>query len=624
MAESREKIKSRMLRTASKMWGYSEDEAETSFDPLVSMLLTSCASELVNISQEISDSQSRITEKLIELLSPDTVSGVIPSHAIACGRPLEPSYLLQPDYQFFYNKKIRDSQKNTTASGKDIFFSSTLPINLVDGNVKYYAYGNHIYEIDKHFHKDILDQGSKSLPDAHLYIGVELNEQIKKLDGLSFFFDSNHLIDKKLFFYNLKNSDWSLGNTPITMTPGYGHNLSELFKKDASAGFDHMVNRYADTLEHVNRYYESNFVTVQLSKKTLSHYRKDNEGDNYPAAFADCFKEDILNDISTPDVIWFKVTFSSVVTESMLSSTFCSTNTFPVVNKRFQTSIFKLKKYLNIIPILTDDYFLDIERVQDSDGVNYIKKEIDNSQELNTGELLIRTDGMGRFNSRNASQFLAQLLELLRDESASFSVFGKDALSKEVKNLNQLISRLEQRVDLMKVKNNVTYFLLKGSESQNNLFLDFYTTNGTLANGIKKGVHMKPFVGSEMKNGIRLLTETIGGRDKLDYEGRINAYRSSLLSRDKIVTKEDVRAKCLSHFENRISDVTLKDGYMESLSLKGGFIRTIDIHLHPTNVKSNTNEWQQLCKDLLVSLESKSVNIFPFRFFLNDKIIITD
>lgn len=624
MAESREKIKSRMLRTASKMWGYSEDEAETSFDPLVSMLLTSCASELVNISQEISDSQSRITEKLIELLSPDTVSGVIPSHAIASGRPLEPTYLLQPDYQFFYNKKIRDSQKNAASAGKDIFFSSTLPVNLVDGRIKYHAYGQKIYEMDKHFHKEILDQSDKSLPDSHLYLGVDLNEQIKDLKNLSFFFDSNHLIDKKLFFYNLKNSDWSLGDIPVAMTPGYGQNVSELFKSDITVGFDHLVNRYADTLEHINKYYEPNFITLQISKKDFAAYKKNSQQGNYPEVFNDCFDQNTLADISIPGMIWFKVVFSSVVTESMLSNTFCAINTFPVVNKRFQTSIFKLKKYLNIIPILTDDFFLDIERVQDSNGVNYIKKEIDNTQDLNTGELLIRTDGMGRFNSRNASQFLAQLLELLRDESASFSVFGKDALSKEVKSLNQLISRLEQRVDLIKVKNNVTYFLLKGNENQNNLFLDFYTTNGAMANGIKKGVHMKPFVGSEMKNGINLLTETIGGRDRLDYEGRINAYRSALLSRDKIVTKEDVRAKCLSHFENRISDVTLKDGYMESLSLKGGFIRTIDIHLHPTGVKSNTNEWQQLCKDLLVSLKQKSVNIFPFRFFLNDKIIITD
>jgi len=614
-----------MLRTASKMWGYSEDEAETSFDPLVSMLLTACASELANISQEIGNSQSRITEKLIELLSPDTISGVIPAHAIASGHPLEPSYRLQPDYQFFYNKKVRDSNKNLAAAGKDIFFSSTLPINLVDGRIKYHAYGKKLYEIDKQFHKEALDQGRRSLPDAHLYLGLELNEQIKELNNLSFFFDSSHLIDKKLFLYNLKNSNWSLGDIPITITPGFGQDLSELFKKNLSAGFDQLINRYADTLEHVNRYYEANFVTVQVNKKNLAACKKTNGDDqNYPVEFNDCFDENVLADISEPGIVWLKVSFSSVVTESMLSNTFCSINTFPVVNKRFQTSIFKLKKYLNIIPILTDDFFLDIERVQDSNGVNFIKKEFDNTQDLNTGELLIRTDGMGRFNSRNASQFLAQLLELLRDESASFSVFGKDALSKEVKSLNQLISRLEQRVDLMKVKNNVTYFLLKGNEGQNNLFLDFYTTNGAMANGIKKGVHLKPFVGSEMKNGINLLTDTIGGRDKLDYEGRINAYRSSLLSRDKIVTKEDVRAKCLEHFGHRISDAKIKDGYMESLSLKGGFVRTIDIHLQPTAVKSNAKEWQQLCKDLLVSLRQKSVNIFPFRFVLEDEIIITD
>ena len=53
MQESREHIKTRMLRTASRVWGYSETESENNFDPLVSMLLTACASELEKISGEV-------------------------------------------------------------------------------------------------------------------------------------------------------------------------------------------------------------------------------------------------------------------------------------------------------------------------------------------------------------------------------------------------------------------------------------------------------------------------------------------------------------------------------------------------------------------------------------------
>ncbi len=627
MAESREKIKGRMLRNVSKMWGYSENEAETSFDPLVGMLLTACASELVNISQEINESQTRVTEKLIELLSPDTISGVIPAHAIASGRPLEPTFLLKPDYQFFFNKKVRDTKKNQGAQGKDIFFSSSQPVTLVDGSVRYMAFGSTLYETDADYHKEaILRSGSSKLPQSTLYLGIELNERIKNLEALSFYFDLRNPGEKKLFYYNLRNSDWHLGDAPLEVYPGYGtdhraHNSSS----ELSTGFDKVINRYAEALRHINNYYRDNFITIRVGKAVLDRYRKDQAGgQSYPEQFATLFEAEELEEARLRDVLWLRVEFSSVVNEKMLSDVFCSINTFPVINKRFQTSIFKLRKYLNIIPLLTDDFFLDIEKVQDGSGMNFTRKSFDSISYLKSGELLIRTEGMGRFDSRSASQFLAQLLELLRDESASFSIFGKDALSREIKNLNQLISRLEQRVDSVKTPHNVTYLLLKSHEEQDTLFLDFHTTNGAEANDIRAGSLMKPFVGSEMKGGIKLLTSTIGGRDGLDYEGRINAYRSALLSRNKVVTREDVRVRCLHHFGNRISDVTIEKGYTESLSLKGGFVRTMDLHLRPASTAVPENEWQQLCRDLSVTLQEESVNIFPFRFFIDDKMVIID
>ncbi len=625
MAESREKIKSRMFRTASKMWGYAENEAETSFDPLVSMLLTACASELVNISHEISESQARVTEKLIELLSPGTLAGVIPAHAVATGRPTESSYLLKPGYQFFFNKKVRSSQKNTEAAGKDIFFSSTLSIPLVDGRIRYMAFDNTFTEIDQDHHKEVLFQAKdKRLPQSCLYLGLELNEKVNPLPGISFYFDFPDASKTRLFFYNLKNSRWHLGDNPLTVTPGYGDSHDVYGDDSLSTGFEKVIDRYSDALRHVNHYYEDHFITIKPGKQQWAAYNKSKKTAPFPAGFDVSFDAQDLDQVNTENIAWLKVEFSTVIDERVMSRLFCAINTFPVINKRFHSSSFKLKKYLNIIPLLTDDFFLDIEKVQDDNGQDFMKKHFDSISNLKPGELLTRAEGMGRFDSRSASQFIGQLLELLRDESASFSIFGREALSKEVHSLNQLISRLEQRVDNVETGHNVTYLLLKSHEDQDILFLDFYTTNGSEANHIKAGSTMKAFVGSEMKEGIRLLKDTQGGRDKLDYEGRVNAYRSSLLSRDKIVTDQDIRAKCLHHFEQRITDVTIKKGYAESLSLKGGFVRTVDIHLQHAGADAEDPEWQQLCKDLSVTLQQQSVSVFPFRFFLNDEMILTD
>ena len=47
---NQDRIKDRILRRAARMWGYSELEAETSFDPIVSLLLSASAAELEKLS----------------------------------------------------------------------------------------------------------------------------------------------------------------------------------------------------------------------------------------------------------------------------------------------------------------------------------------------------------------------------------------------------------------------------------------------------------------------------------------------------------------------------------------------------------------------------------------------
>ena len=45
---NQDRIRDRILRRASRMWGYNESETENSFDPLVGLLISACASELEN------------------------------------------------------------------------------------------------------------------------------------------------------------------------------------------------------------------------------------------------------------------------------------------------------------------------------------------------------------------------------------------------------------------------------------------------------------------------------------------------------------------------------------------------------------------------------------------------
>jgi len=49
-------IKNRMIKKAAELWGVSPYDIESSFDPVVSLLMGACASELAKISNELTGS----------------------------------------------------------------------------------------------------------------------------------------------------------------------------------------------------------------------------------------------------------------------------------------------------------------------------------------------------------------------------------------------------------------------------------------------------------------------------------------------------------------------------------------------------------------------------------------
>ena len=82
MKEQKERIKDRMLKTAARLWGYPDAEVETSFDPVVQLLLETCASELEKISSEVDVSHARLVERLAQIMMPEPITTSQPAYGI--------------------------------------------------------------------------------------------------------------------------------------------------------------------------------------------------------------------------------------------------------------------------------------------------------------------------------------------------------------------------------------------------------------------------------------------------------------------------------------------------------------------------------------------------------------
>ena len=152
---------------------------------------------------------------------------------------------------------------------------------------------------------------------------------------------------------------------------------------------------------------------------------------------------------------------------------------------------------------------------------------------------------MARFDQRNASELLQYLLELIKDESAAFSSIGGDMTRETLRSIQQNVAALEQ---LSKEKNFVQAsnpYLVISSANGDALSCDisYWLTTGEEGNDIKPGTNLeidnsKSLSFSKVSNAKVFIW---GGVKVYLFKTKFLEYRSSMLSRGRIVTAADIK-----------------------------------------------------------------------------------
>lgn len=216
---------------------------------------------------------------------------------------------------------------------------------------------------------------------------------------------------------------------------------------------------------------------------------------------------------------------------------------------------------------------------------------------------------------------LEYLLEVLRDERAAFATYGTDFLHSALTDLEQQISLISQRTDrnTSSMKGQVNYIVFKPLPKAEIMFLQYWTTNGAIANGLKTGSRLQTVDSGKLNiDSIYLLSSTVGGRDRLNAVNRTRAYKYGLVTANRIVTQRDLETFCWLEFGDYIQDVRISRGLYDSKNPEQGFIRTVDIIITPsTDAKLNEEEWRSILNLGLAKLRSRSVLTSHHRLFLS-------
>ena len=617
-ANTKEVIRNRMLKHALNFWNIKNTE---DLDPIVKLILEALSTELYNLGNEIKDSEVRLLEKIANLLAPEFLTCPNPAHAIMHATPVEAVDTLTETDHFYTQKKISSKQDESLDKSVDIFFTPLRRLKLFKAGISCLVTGTNFYTVDANYNKLITAQtiaGSR-IENNVLWLGIQVDEKIDDIKNLFFYFDWKNLEHSlsNLNYQLLPLSKWYLNGKEITITEGVPYEKTEVtgsLQKDLAFDYDLLSLVEKD----ISNYYDRKFITISDEP----HSNVQSLKETYPAVFTTVFSEQDLQKF-TGKLLWLKIVFPAALQQGSLDEIYVYTNTFPVMNRQLNELKYRLKSGSNIIPLKIQglEQFLTVRSLAD-EMHSYISTPFRKMEEEETGTYTLRNGGVERFDGRNAKEFISYLLELLRSESAAFSAHGNDFIASTLREMDQRIALMEQKTkSLTNSTSEIPHYIIaKPYEGCEMMYVEYWTTNAETANVMRSGTRMQEYNGSKIKSdSLFLITTSIGGKNRLKPEERVKAFRYGLMTRNRIVTKEDIRNLCFYELGNRISKVDIERGFEMSAHPRQGFLRTIDITITASqSEKLNTEAWQVLFDHLNAKLKSRSGMSNHYRLFLSN------
>ncbi|SFM71851.1 hypothetical protein SAMN05428949_0553 [Chitinophaga sp. YR627] len=606
---SKDEIRNRVLKHAREYWGLA---ATTDFDPLVKLLIEALSTELFNISNEVSNLQNRMVDKISGILAPDTLISALPAHAILHARPVESVETIDEKSRFYYGRRMVDKEENNREVTMDLFFSPLQAVKLFNANVAYIATGNNLFQVDDQQQRSLLAQAKpeQQLAVNSFYVGVKIPGGLTSVNGMTFYFDwKNYQVERQTYDL-LSFAEWSVQGQVLKVAQD---RFYDALATGIRSPFEEreILNIL---LRDVSAYYRDRFYTlIDVREAPLL--------ESYPAAFTTVFTANSLESLKE-ELLWIKILVPATIHQHMLNELSVSINAFPVVNKKRHDSKNRLKIMTDIIPLKMADHeqFLSVDSLKDNMGNRYTEIPQGYNDERSAGLFSVRYGGTERFDKRNAREVLDYLFELLRDEKAAFAAYGTDFLNTALKELEQNISMIAQKTGGQQnsVRELLNYIVFKPLDQADILFLEYWTTNAELANNIRSGSRLQPFESARIQaDSLFLLSTTQGGRSRLSAANRVRAYKYGLTTGDRIVTQTDIINFCHWEFGSHITGVEIRKGLVKSPKPKDGFVRTVDLILTPAaGNKLKAEEWNALLELARTKLQTRSTMHLHYRLML--------
>ncbi len=325
-------------------------------------------------------------------------------------------------------------------------------------------------------------------------------------------------------------------------------------------------------------------------------------------------------------LIWLELRLSRDFPTAALAKMEVRMNCVPVMNRRLNKKMMRLFQALNVFSLKAEEDFLAIRRVYDAETKDlYRSSPLRNPDDLAEDQFMWRPHNVGRFDGRSAREVLYHVRQMLLEEAQAFSALGSGMMTQTIENLNRSVEDLHQRVKEHAGEGFVVghpYIFIKPRQVNTNIYIEFWSTNGKAANNLPAGTRIMVYEGGyfmrKESEDLFLVTATVGGREKPTVTAKEQQLRQNLLTRQRLVTEQDIRAACESYFFERTEgvpvSVTVAKGFALGLIEGAGYVRCIDVLIQPkARTDLTPTDWEAECERLRQYLADRSAMNLPYR-----------
>lgn len=608
---NKEAIASRMFRNAARFWGLNDTNMDN-FDPLVRLLVEACAVEIYRLDNEVASVQRTMTERMAGLLIPEVHIQPRPAHAIVHAASTDEYTYAALESQFHHQKRVASIPNGPLDSVMDVFFSPSGRFKVIAGDVAIVANGTNIYQLTEQQQKQtfLRTTHGRHVGQGVAYVGIDVQPGVDLTD-LSIFFDLKNTPASARYLSILRHASCTCNGKEVKLVRG----LSQTSFEDHQLHFEDAleelyINRRLE--KQVSRAYCNNFLTISAEG---NDFLKEPGADlltRYPAEFEQMLAPTDLA-VFEKARLWLRLQFPPQFTDQVLDDLTIGINCFPVVNRHLNELSYRLNSYFNIIPLLSSEQFFAVKTVEGtvSNGgrSDYVYYPFDQYNDRDKGVYTVRVGDLERFDSRNAAEYIDYLLELLRDESRAFAAFGQDFMAATIKDLNQNIGLIEQKLkqNINLLQTSPTYLLINPLQQGDTIFVQYWTCKGTGGNGIRSNTPLTQHQGAAFKSSsLVLMTQSTGGMDKLQNAEILKSFKSVLLSRGRVVTAADVKNFCAAYLQDRATSIKVERGVGVSPAPNQGLMPVVQIIITPSPGVGADLNWERVKAELVEELAGQS------------------